>query len=232
MGTEKDETPSQKLADPDHPSIFWRIAQRLFQIMFVGWTQLRIKGREQIPRTGGGLVISNHQSYLDPVVLQVALPRPISFLARDTLFRVPFLKLLFWFAHVFPLKREATSTATIRGALGRMKHGYLVGMFPEGTRSRDGSLGEFKPGFIALVRRAKLPIYPVGIAGSGRASPRGKFAFLRKQITMVYGKPLIYDELEPFCKKGREKEFVQFIKDRVGDCQQQAEDWCRKLTPN
>jgi len=229
MGMEKDETASRRLPDPASPSFAWRLAQRLLQIMFVGWTQLRIRGREHIPRTRGGLVISNHQSFLDPVMLQVALPRPVSFLARDTLFRFWVLKYLFRLSFVFPLKREATSTATIRGAVARMKHGFLVGMFPEGTRTRDGLVGEFKPGFIALVRRAKLPVYPVGIAGSNRAMPRIKFGFYRKQITMVYGKPLSYDELEPLCHKGNEKACVQFVKNRIEECHRQAEDWCQKL---
>ncbi len=67
-----------------------------------------------------------------------------------------------------PISREAAGTESLRESIRRMEHGFLVGIFPEGTRSDDGALGELKPGFLALVRRAGVPVIPVGVAGPMR----------------------------------------------------------------
>src|SRR5258708_14071650 len=103
----------------------------------------------------------------------MAVRRPVSFVARRTMVGFAWLGWIPGHAYVMPLSRDTGGAAGIRETLRRLEDGFLVGLFPEGTRSADGTLGIFKPGFAALVRRTNLPIYPVGIAGAQRALGRG-----------------------------------------------------------
>ena len=106
-----------------------------------------------------------------------------------------------------------------------MAHGFLVGIFPEGTRTTDGSVGDFKPGFVALVRRGKVPVYPIGIAGAHEAFPR-KNLFLRpRKVYVVFGDPFTVDELAALTKKGQEEALVKAARDRIITCQDEAEAW-------
>jgi 1-acyl-sn-glycerol-3-phosphate acyltransferase len=199
------------------------LSQGLFWVFSAVWLRLRVAGLEHVPREGGGLLLSNHQSFLDPLVIAVRLARPVSYIARTTLFGVPvvgwFLRRMF----VIPINREFGSTAVVREALTRMHEGCLVGIFPEGTRSMGGRVGEFKPGFAALVRRTDLPIYPVGVAGADRAFGRGSWFIKPYRVSVVFGRPLLPAEFSGFCERGREHELVAQIRDRIVVCQREAE---------
>jgi 1-acyl-sn-glycerol-3-phosphate acyltransferase len=126
---------------------------------------------------------------------------------------------------VLPINREAASSRLIKAMVRRMNHGFLVGMFPEGTRSKDGEVGELKPGFIAMIRRSNVPIYPVGIAGASDAMPRGVLIPRFRPVRVVYGKPLSAEEIKPYLEHGREEELVALVRERIVACQQEAESW-------
>ncbi len=146
----------------------------MMRVVFVCMLRYRIRGLEHV-KTGGGLVLINHQSALDPLLAGVALQRPISYVARDSLFPLPFIGWVLRHTYVMPINREAASSRLIKAMIRRMNHGFLVGMFPEGTRTRDGKVGRFKPGFLAMIKRCDVPIYPVGIAGANDAMPARRF---------------------------------------------------------
>ncbi|MFQ5734266.1 MAG: lysophospholipid acyltransferase family protein [Planctomycetaceae bacterium] len=213
------------LPHPTRPNWTWLLGRFLLQIAFTVWFRFRVRGLHYLPESGGGLVLSNHQSHLDPLLLQIALHRPIGFLARDNLFRVPFVGWVLRRHYVLGINRESVAASVIRESVRRMQHGFLLGIFPEGTRTQDGSVGEFKPGFVAIVRRAKLPIYPVGVAGAFEALPRGTWFPRPRRVRIVYGEPLTYAELEPLCQRGRERELVELVRDRVTECRREAEAW-------
>ncbi|MCA9069677.1 MAG: 1-acyl-sn-glycerol-3-phosphate acyltransferase [Planctomycetaceae bacterium] len=180
---------------------------------------------EHVPKTGGGLMLINHQSSLDPLLAGVALQRPISYVARDTLFPIPFIGWILRRTYVVPINRKSASSRVIKEMVRRMKHGFLVGMFPEGTRSDDGTIGPFKPGFIAMIRRCEVPIYPVGIAGANEAMPRGALIPRFCRIRVVYGEPFYPEEIQPLLKERREDEVISRVRDRIQACQQTAEAW-------
>lgn len=204
-------------------NIVWLGIQFLLRHVFLIWLGYRASGIHNIPRRGGGLVLVNHQSFLDPLLTGLPLRRPVSFLARDTLFPVPVVGWVLRNTYVMPINRDAASTASIRQALQRMEDGYLVGIFPEGTRSEDGSVGEFKPGFVSLIRRAEVPVYPVGIAGAHEAMPRHRPGLFPRRVRVVFGPPIPREVLEPLCQKGREAELVAFTREAVKVCQAAAE---------
>lgn len=221
--------PLPPLPDPYHRNLHWRVIQFVLQNVFCFWLGYRARGGERLATIRGGLVLSNHQSFLDPLLIGLPLQRPVSFMARDSLFRVPVIGWILRNTYVMPINREAASTASLREAIRRLEHGYLVGVFPEGTRSVSGAIGEFKPGFLSLVRRTDQPIIPVGIAGADRALPRGAWCLWPARVRVVFGEPIAPAELAPYSGRGQEAALIDFVRQRVIAEQQEAEHWCRDL---
>jgi 1-acyl-sn-glycerol-3-phosphate acyltransferase len=170
------------------------------------------------------LLVVNHQSNFDPLLVGLPLKRPVSYMARSTLFPIPLIGWLLRNTYVVPIDREAARAGAIRELVARLERGFLVGMFPEGTRTADGRLGEFKPGFIALVRRSRLPIVPVGIAGAFEAYPRGHLPRMGR-VRVVFGSPWQPGEYAELCERGREAELVAAVRQRVQDCVDEATLW-------
>lgn len=213
--------------DPKRRNFVWLMIQWACYILFKAMFRFRFRGMEQLLASDGGLLLINHQSFLDPILASVPLKRPIVFLARDSLFRVPFVGWVLRKTNVVPINRESVGTASLKRAVSLMKKGFLVGIFPEGTRSDGPVVAEFKPGFIALARRSSVPIYPIGIAGADRALPRGSRLPRPRQIRIVFGDPLGAEDLQLLKQRGREGEFLELARGRVIACQQEAEDWIR-----
>ena len=206
-------------------NLVWRTFQLLLQNVFGFWLGYRARGYQQLDEAGGGLVLANHQSFLDPLLVGLPLRRPISFLARDSLFRIPVVGWILRNTYVMPINREAASTASLRETIRRMQHGYLVGVFPEGTRTETGEVGELKPGFVALVRRAKLPVYPVGIAGGFQALGRKSWFLKPARVRVVVGEPITVEQLEQFASRDQDRALIDFVRSRIVACYEEAEDW-------
>jgi 1-acyl-sn-glycerol-3-phosphate acyltransferase len=213
-----------ELPDPLSPNRLWRFCRFVLRNAFVFWLDYRARGHDALP-AGGALVLANHESFLDPFLIGLPLKRTISYLARHDLFSVPFVGFMLRNTYVLPINRDSATTASIRGATRRMQHGFLVGVFPEGTRSDNGHPGELKPGFIALLRHARSPVVPVGVAGAGRALPRGGKWIHRGRIRVVYGPSIDWRELEPLTARGRESELLALIRGRMLDVCREAAVW-------
>ena len=134
--------------------------------------RLRCHGRERVPALGPVLVCANHQSYFDPVIVGLVLNRRLNYLARKSLFRFAPFRWLIEFLDAIPIDREGVGTAGLKECLKRIKQGEMVLIFPEGTRTRDGTVGPLEPGFVMLARRGNVSVLPVGIAGAYEAWPR------------------------------------------------------------
>lgn len=224
-----DSLPTSENRVAQHPTrrnVYWLTIQFFLRLVFGVWLRYRARGIGNVAREGGGLILVNHQSFLDPLLVGVPLQRPISFLARDSLFPVPFVGWILRNTYVMPINRDAASTASIRHAIRRVNDGFLVGIFPEGTRSTDGDVGEFKPGFISLIRRIRQPVYPVGIAGAHEAMPRrGILRLCSRKVHVVFGEPLCPDRLAKLSQKGEEAALIEFARSAVVTCQHEAEAW-------
>lgn len=213
-----------RLPNPLARNAHWRTFQFLLQILFCFWLRYRARGMDRLPQQGGALLLINHQSYLDPLLVGLPLTRPVSYLARDSLFRVPFVGWVLRNTYVMPINREAASTASLREAIRRLDHGYYVGIFPEGTRTETGAVGELKPGFLALMRRAKVPVYPVGISGAYQALPKKSWVLRPTKVHVVFGDPFSAEELDQF-GKDREQDLLAFIRQRLTLLEQEAQAW-------
>src|SRR6476646_4828654 len=170
----------------------FRVFARFFGVWMYG---LRVEGRENWPATGGGLICANHQSMFDPPLVGLTCARRMNYLARDTLFRVPGLSQLITFLDAIPIDREGGGLAGLKETLRRLKAGELVLIFPEGTRTRDGEVQPFKPGFISLARRSRVPLIPVGLDGAYQAWPRTAKFPRPGRVAVVIGKPLTTEQV-------------------------------------
>ena len=212
------------LPDPIVRNVHWRTWQFFCQSFYSFWLQYRARGMEHLPAEGGALLVINHQSYLDPHLVGLALQRPVSYLAREDLFRVPVVGWVLRNTYVIPINRNAASTSSLREAIRRLEHGFYVGIFPEGTRTTDGQVGEFKPGLLALLKRTRVPVIPVGVAGAFEVFPKGAWFPRAGCVRVVFGEPLTAEELESF-GKDHERDLLTVLRDRVVGCQRMAEAW-------
>lgn len=162
------------------------VAQLLFATLFRG----RVFGTNRVPATGGVLLVCNHQSFYDPILSTLALPRECHYMARDTLFDHPRLKRVIEAYNAFPVKRQSADLKSIREALRRLKDGQLITVYPEGTRTADGSISQMQPGFVMLARRAGVPIVPCAIVGAFRAWPRHRKRPGLAPVIVAYGRAI------------------------------------------
>jgi 1-acyl-sn-glycerol-3-phosphate acyltransferase len=132
---------------------------------------LRAEGMRHIPPRGPVLILANHQSFFDPMVLGCITHRHVSFLARKTLFHPPWFGWLIRSLNAFPVDQEGVAKDGIRTVLQLLAKGQVVIVFPEGTRTEDGKMAPLKPGVQLLLKRAPVPVVPVGIAGAFEAMP-------------------------------------------------------------
>ena len=161
------------MAQRSLPKRLWYDFLRIFcRIFGVAVFRIRVFGREHVPADGAVLVLSNHQSHLDPVLVGLSCDRRMNSLARDTLFGFAPFRWLINSLDAIPLDREGIGLGGLKESLKRLKAGEMLLIFPEGTRTRDGEVGKLKPGFLALARRSKATLLPVAIEGAYSAWPR------------------------------------------------------------
>ena len=164
-----------------------RAFSRLFVALFFRY---RCFGVTNVPPSGGVLLASNHQSFLDPLLVGVAVSRQVHFMARHSLFRNAWFGGLIKELHAFPVRRGEVDIAAIREAVRILKAGKALMMFPEGTRTRDGSIGEIHSGVAIVSQRAGVPVVPVVVDGAYQAWPRHRKVFRPHPIKVAYGKPI------------------------------------------
>lgn len=143
-------------------------------------------GLENFPKDGGVLLCSNHIDNLDPPVVGIMAPRPVHFMAKEELFSVPLLGKIVPHLNAFPVKRGMSDREAIRKGLAVLKEQKVLGLFPEGTRSKTGELGKGLAGAGFFALRSDAAIVPCAIIG-----PYKPF----KKLKIVYGQPIDMQKL-------------------------------------
>lgn len=174
-------------------NLFWIILHVTLYPAFRLWIRTRALHADRLQEKQGGILLINHQSYLDPLLVAVRLTRPVAYLARDTLFRIPFIGFVMRHCFVIGISRTAFRGSSVRTAIERLDGGFLIALFPEGTRT-SGPPNGFRPGFLAIARRSDAPVYPVAVVGADKVMPRGAWFPRPKAVTIVYGEALTEDE--------------------------------------
>ena len=147
----------------------------------------RVRFAEPLPQHGGLLVVSSHQSHLDPLLLGLATDRRLSTLARSSLYRFKPFAAVITALDAVPIDRNASMVKTMKSIIGRLRDGRAVVIFPEGTRTATGRLGELKSGFALMAKKAEVPIVPVAIVGAYECWPRTSLLPRPGRIRLEFG---------------------------------------------
>jgi 1-acyl-sn-glycerol-3-phosphate acyltransferase len=186
--------------------------------------RIRVHGLENFPEDDGLLICSNHQSFLDPLILGVVCPRPVNYLGRKTLFKFRPLGWFLTWNDAIAIDREATGIGGMKDMLRRLKRGESVVMFPEGTRTQDGDFHTVMSGFCAVAKRSKSTLMPIGFDGAFQAYPRHRTFPRPGVIHVVMGKPILFEEYESLS----DQETTDLLASRIRDCFDQAcQHWQR-----
>ncbi len=185
----------------------------------------RFEGEERIP-AGGAILAGNHVSYLDPVLLWCGTPRPTHFMAKAELWDVPVVGWALPRLWAFPVRRGEADRAAISTATEHLQGGALVGIFPEGTRQRDGSdeLGEANEGVAFIATRAGVPVVPVGIAGTEKAMPPGARVPRFPRVRVWYGHPVDPARFTDGSRKERVAAMTAAIMDGIREARARARE--------
>lgn len=180
-------------SEPPKATLFYRFCAVLVHCVGTGYFQWTILHQERIPLTGPVIFAANHVSFGDPPLIGGAIPRPINYLARESLFQPPWFAKLIRSLNAIPLDRDGGGPAGMRTVLTLLAEGRAILLFPEGTRSADGRLGGAKSGTGLTVIRSGAPVIPVRIFGLHEIWGRKRLLPKPGRIIIKFGKPLRFD---------------------------------------
>ena len=198
--------------------IWYWLAQWMCRLFCILIFDIRVYGEENVPDEGGFLLVSNHQSYLDPVFCGVALKRRLHFLARSSLFSNWFFRFLILSLNAISVERGTADVSAMKKVISKLKESNGVCLFPEATRTKDGKISAFKPGFGLLCRRGDAAIVPVVIDGAFECWPRHKKIFSRGRVVVCYGKVVTAEQSKQMGDRKLAERLTEALRQMQNDC--------------
>lgn len=178
--------------------VMYTIARSISAMLCTVLYRHRAYGARRVPAQGAVLLVANHQSYLDPPVIGVGVGhRHLDFVARLGLFGGRVLAWLLKQFNSLPIREHGGDTGAIKEILRRLDDGRAVLIFPEGTRTFDGAMTEFKRGIAVVVKRSGCPVVPIAVEGCFDAWPRQRNwpSLFGKRVAVAFGQPIPHEEL-------------------------------------
>jgi len=216
--------PAGPTRDRSRLAIAWyRVVQLTTATFLAAFFGLRAGGRRSLPVAGAAIVASNHLSHFDVFLLGILLQRPLNYVARSSLF-VPGVGAFIRSVGGFPIQRDGIGAQGLKETLRRLKAGGLVLLFPEGTRSEDGELGELKAGIAVLASRAGVPVIPAAVAGSFEALPKSRSRPRLHPLRVQYGRPIGPDQFAGLTPEA----MTALLRERLLECQAEARRGLRR----
>jgi 1-acyl-sn-glycerol-3-phosphate acyltransferase len=203
--------------------MFYLFARFVLRPLF--WLAFRptVVGRENVPPSGPVILASNHLSFIDSIAIPLMAPRTVAYLAKAEYWQGSGLK--GWFSRTLftalraqPVERQAqrAATAALDTALAVLQGGEAFGIYPEGTRSRDGRLARGKTGVAWLALTADCPVVPVAVHGTDRVQPVGARWPRPARIRVTFGEPLVFPEYRGMAGKGKvRREVTDRVMERI-----------------
>jgi 1-acyl-sn-glycerol-3-phosphate acyltransferase len=167
-----------------YQALKWSVVSPLLHIYFHG----RIYGVENVPKTEPLVVVSNHASNFDPLIVSNCVCRPVAYMAKEELFRIPILKQAIQLYGAYPVNRGSGDRAAMRAALKCLDEGWAVGIFLQGTRTPDGRITDPKKGAALIAAKAKVPLLPVSLWGTQAIEQKGGVTPRPVPVTVRIGK--------------------------------------------
>lgn len=180
--------------------IFWFYFQLFFKV--------KIYGQDNIPQTDGIIICSNHINWLDPPLIAAYVKREINYMAKAELFKNKLIARVLKGVKAFPVKRGTADITSIKTSFKLIKDGKVLGIFPEGTRSKDGKLKPAEPGVALIAVKTGAPVIPMRIVGDYK---------LFSELKIIIGKPVFFKDLQSVKLSGDEvNELSQSIMAEIG----------------
>ena len=183
--------------------ILYRAVQALVRALTPLVGRLEVEGLENIPGEGPFFLIANHQSYVDPVLIQSVVRREVATMAKSTQFNSRPIGAFLRRVRTFPVRRFQVDPQAVRLVLRNLEAGYGVGIYLEGERTWDGTLQPFRRGAIRLILRAGVPVIPCGISGAYDVWPRWDRGIRRGTIRIRFGEPMRFPPIEDRAERDR-----------------------------
>ena len=177
--------------------------------------RLHIEGEEFIPRTGPTILAANHASFIDPIVIMVSVRRPVRFMAKQELFRAPFVGWLIRQFGTFPINRNRINLQAFKQAASILEAGEVIAIFPEGTRGDGSELRPAKPGIGLIAARTGAPVVPVLHQGTEKVLPKGAWFPRPRRIVIKFGPPLRFGEEQIGKRQDQAELFSQTIMEKI-----------------
>jgi 1-acyl-sn-glycerol-3-phosphate acyltransferase len=165
----------------------WSVVSPALHLYFRG----RIRGAEQVPKRGRLLVVSNHASDFDPLLLSCCVGRPVAYMAKEELFRVPVLKQAITVYGAYPVKRGAGDRSAMKAAIASIESGWATGVFLDGTRTADGRIQDPKLGAAWIAAKTQSPLLPVSLWGTEQIFQKGSAVPRPVPVTVRIGELIL-----------------------------------------
>ncbi|HID05807.1 MAG TPA: 1-acyl-sn-glycerol-3-phosphate acyltransferase [Armatimonadetes bacterium] len=159
---------------PEPIEVLYGLTHAVARFVLRAIFNMKVEGASQVPRDGPLIIAPTHRSYVDPVFVGAAVPRSAYYMTKAEVFDVPILRTIVCAHHGFPVRRETGDRRAWRIAVGLLRRGRALVIFPEGTRNPDWQLREPKLGVALLALRTGAPVLPVAIVGTERVMPPGQ----------------------------------------------------------
>jgi len=185
----------------------------LVKFLLFSLARFQVEGTENVPKAGPLIVVSNHLSRTDPPIIGSAIPRRIAFMAKEELFRSPFMAAMLKGFGAFPVRKQEADRTALRRAYSVLENGLALGVFPEGTRSKDAVLQPGMLGAALIAMRTGAPVLPVAIYGTERL--RGTGFLWRPAITLHIGQPFPVTRVEGRIPRQQLQDLTNFMMDRI-----------------
>lgn len=176
--------------------LIYRTGRNLFRALFSTYFRWEVYGRERMPASGAVIMAANHESYIDPGAIGGAVDREVHYLARESVFRIPLFGSLLRAVNAIPVNQEGGAMAGLRAGLEVLQGGNALLLFPEGSRSPDGSMHPFRSGVGLIAAKSGAPVLPVRVFGLYRAYGRHQRFPRPCKVIVKVGHPLSFaDEI-------------------------------------
>ena len=172
------------------PPFCYKVFKAVFYIILKLYNRIEIRHADRVPEKGGVIVVANHASYFDPPAIGVSVRRKATFMAKESLFRRPFLIGRFVSSFALPVRRGRPRPSTIKDVVERLKRGELIIMFPQGGRNAGVENLDIKRGVDLIARLSGAVIVPALLEGTDRALPVGAILPRPAKIRVSFGHPI------------------------------------------